>query len=63
MNKLNFLNGIIHLPILELSGYEYENLEVGQQTVWEPCQTAGPGGQALYLWHRLISFNYSRIMV
>ena len=68
LNPLNFLNGIIHLPLLELSiiifGIHDENLKlVSQQYRALPDCMDVQAGLALYWWQRLITLSSSRVRV
>ena len=66
LNLMNFLNGIIHLPFLELSViiiWDIKNRTwkmVSQQyRAWSNC-TDVQAGLALYWWQRLITFGSSK---
>ena len=67
VNLLNFLNGIIHLPVLELciiivQEYQDEKLVSQQYKILSDC-TAVQADLALCWWPKLITFGSSRIRV
>ena len=68
LNLLNFLNGIIHLPVLEMSIINFRNIKMRTWS-WtansiEPCQTPQMCRVAwLYTGGKSWSLSYSGVMV
>ena len=62
----NFLNGIIHLPFIELSIIIFRDIKMKtsslQYRAWSDC-TNVQAGLALYMWQKLITFGVGRIRV
>ena len=69
LNLLNFLNGIINIPVLELPIIIFRNIKMrtwklfsNQYRAWSGC-TDVHAGPALYWWQWLFTFCSNRIRV